>query len=516
MDESEAPSFTNPRPDSYTDDHNKNPVTYVKPPSISAYMPPRPVSTTNDHQQRDLMMAGDGHADEKSPPTLTQVGQRERSYRDEAVQDGAVVNQDRDKAPSFENVAGGKGKSEHDGYENRNENAPSQGAVRPLNHSIRDEGDDANADADVNADVDADVDADTDADANTNAMSFHRGFFNTKGGLGVSSLYALNRGLMIKWLWRFYAQNTSLWVRVVKAIHGEEGKVGQNISSRSYSCWLNIVKEVSVLQAKGVNVMNYVRLKLGNGESTSFWEDNWINGGVLKDVFPRLYALEMWGAEQSQLDILSDMVREVGLVPMSDRYIWSLEGSGDFSVASIRKVIDDKFLPNVSSKTRWVKYVPIKVNILAWKVKMEALPVRFNLSRRGIDIGSIVCPVCESEVETASHLFFKCSLLRQIARKVSSWWNVDYVGVNSYEEWFDWLGSLRLPAKLKLMLEGVFYVVLWYIWSHHNKTIFESKAPLKSIIFDDVISSSFYWCRFRSKSSFSWDEWLKNPYLIVL
>nr|GFC95342.1 RNA-directed DNA polymerase, eukaryota, reverse transcriptase zinc-binding domain protein [Tanacetum cinerariifolium] len=98
---------------------------------------------------------------------------------------------------------------------------------------------------------------------------------------------------MIKWLWRFYAQNTSLWVRVVKAIHGEDGKVGRNISSRSYSCWLNIVKDVSVLQAKRVNVMNYVRLKLGNGESTSFWEDNWINGGVLKDVFPRLYALEM-------------------------------------------------------------------------------------------------------------------------------------------------------------------------------------------------------------------------------
>nr|GEZ54168.1 RNA-directed DNA polymerase, eukaryota, reverse transcriptase zinc-binding domain protein [Tanacetum cinerariifolium] len=314
-----------------------------------------------------------------------------------------------------------------------------------------------------------------------------------KGGLGVSSLYALNRGLMIKWLWRFYAHNT-LRVRVVKAIHDEDGKVGQNISSRSYSCWLNIVKEVSVLQAKGVNVMKYVRVKLGNGESTSIWEDNWINGGVLKDVFPRLYALEMCKKV------------EVGLVPMPDRYIWSLEGSGDFSVASIRKVIYDKFLPNVSSKTRWVKYVPIKVNIPAWKVKMDALPVRFNISQRGIDIGSIVCPVCESGVETTSHLFFKCSLLRQIARKVSSWWNVDYVDANSYEEWLDWLGSLRLPTKLKLMLKGVFYVVWWYIWSYRNKTIFESKAPLKS----------FYWCRFRSKSLFSWDEWIKNPYLIVL
>nr|GFA51646.1 RNA-directed DNA polymerase, eukaryota [Tanacetum cinerariifolium] len=121
------------------------------------------------------------------------------------------------------------------------------------------------------------------------------------------------------------------------------------------------------------------------------------------------------------------MVRDVGLVPMSDMYIWSLEGYGDFSVASIRKVIDNKFLPNVSSKTRWVKCVPIKVNILAWKVKMDALPVRFNLSRR----------------DCAQNFFMA---------------DVDYVDANSYEEWLDWLGSLRLPAKLKLMIEWVFYV----------------------------------------------------------
>nr|GEY00250.1 RNA-directed DNA polymerase, eukaryota, reverse transcriptase zinc-binding domain protein [Tanacetum cinerariifolium] len=46
-----------------------------------------------------------------------------------------------------------------------------------------------------------------------------------KGGLGVSSLYALNIGLMLKQMWRFYTQNTSLWVRANKAIHGDDGKV---------------------------------------------------------------------------------------------------------------------------------------------------------------------------------------------------------------------------------------------------------------------------------------------------
>ena len=47
-----------------------------------------------------------------------------------------------------------------------------------------------------------------------------------KGGLGVSSLYALNRGLLLKWVWKFRTQQTSLWVRVIKAIHGNDGKIG--------------------------------------------------------------------------------------------------------------------------------------------------------------------------------------------------------------------------------------------------------------------------------------------------
>ncbi|GJS06972.1 hypothetical protein Tco_0363768 [Tanacetum coccineum] len=42
-----------------------------------------------------------------------------------------------------------------------------------------------------------------------------------KGGLGVSSLFALNRGLMLKWVWRFYSQKCSLWTKVIKAIYGE-------------------------------------------------------------------------------------------------------------------------------------------------------------------------------------------------------------------------------------------------------------------------------------------------------
>ncbi|GJU21549.1 RNA-directed DNA polymerase, eukaryota [Tanacetum coccineum] len=58
-------------------------------------------------------------------------------------------------------------------------------------------------------------------------------------------------------------------------------------------------------------------------------------------------------------------------------------------------IIDDQELLTVDSKTLWIKSVPIKVNILAWKIKLEALPTRFNISRRGIEIDSILCPICD-------------------------------------------------------------------------------------------------------------------------
>nr|GEY96116.1 RNA-directed DNA polymerase, eukaryota, reverse transcriptase zinc-binding domain protein [Tanacetum cinerariifolium] len=202
-----------------------------------------------------------------------------------------------------------------------------------------------------------------------------------KGGLGVSSLYALKRALMMKWVWRFYFQKESLWARVIKAIYGDDRQVGKVSKAGSRSCWRNIVNEVRILSNQGIKVLDYMRIKLGNEESTAFCDDNWIGGKVLKYSFPRIYASET----EKEVTVNSKM--------SDTRWVWSLEGSGEFSVASIRKIIDDNRLLTVDTRTLWIKYAPIKVNVIAWKIKIEALPTRFNISRRGVDIDSILCPI---------------------------------------------------------------------------------------------------------------------------
>ncbi|GKA49501.1 RNA-directed DNA polymerase, eukaryota [Tanacetum coccineum] len=85
-----------------------------------------------------------------------------------------------------------------------------------------------------------------------------------KGGLGVSSLYALNRALMLKWK--------------VKATY--------------LSIWFDIVHELEVIKKHGINVVNCIQKKLGNRVNTYFWEDTWRGDVMFKTLYPRLYALE--------------------------------------------------------------------------------------------------------------------------------------------------------------------------------------------------------------------------------
>ncbi|GKB04347.1 hypothetical protein Tco_0832490 [Tanacetum coccineum] len=71
----------------------------------------------------------------------------------------------------------------------------------------------------------------------------------------------------------------------------------------------------------------------------------------------------------------------VVLSNMGDRRFWDLNGDGCFRVKDVRRLLDDMLLPKSDVPSRWVKQIPIKVNVLAWKISMDRLPTRVNLHR---------------------------------------------------------------------------------------------------------------------------------------
>nr|GEW01059.1 RNA-directed DNA polymerase, eukaryota [Tanacetum cinerariifolium] len=99
------------------------------------------------------------------------------------------------------------------------------------------------------------------------------------------------------------------------------------------------------------------------------------------------------GVEQEYYGLLCSKVADLVLLNISDRWCWYLEGSQEFSVKSSHILIDNTILPKAEVPTRWLRFVPIKVNVHAWRVCLDKFPTRANLSLRGMDIPSIACPL---------------------------------------------------------------------------------------------------------------------------
>ncbi|GJR90258.1 RNA-directed DNA polymerase, eukaryota [Tanacetum coccineum] len=284
------------------------------------------------------------------------------------------------------------------------------------------------------------------------------------GGLGVSSFFALNRALLFKWIWRFISNDSSLWYRCIKAIYGDCGALDNpGILARHFP-WIVIIREFNSLSSKGINLHSFMKKKVGN--AAKFRDSS---------MFASFRRAPRGGLEEEQLHLLVDKVAPVILSSLNDRWVWTLDSTGDFTGL------------------------------------LDRLHMRFDLSLRGIDVSSILCPICSSAGETSSHLLFSCNVARQLLLKVARWWELEIQDFYSYVDWLSWFNAFRLSKGLKCVLEGVFYVMWWVIWKLRNQLVFGSSHPRLELLFDEIVLMSYTWCSSRCKSKFDWISWMKCP-----
>nr|GFB30842.1 RNA-directed DNA polymerase, eukaryota, reverse transcriptase zinc-binding domain protein [Tanacetum cinerariifolium] len=99
----------------------------------------------------------------------------------------------------------------------------------------------------------------------------------------------------------------------------------------------------------------HCKKRIGNGRDTCFWYDKWLGDKPLKDLFPRLFALELnkevtvadkvqgvvsssfrrpvrAGPEYQHLTDLNSLMESVSLSHSCDKWICDLSGDGEFRV----------------------------------------------------------------------------------------------------------------------------------------------------------------------------------------
>jgi hypothetical protein len=158
---------------------------------------------------------------------------------------------------------------------------------------------------------------------------------------------------------------------------------------------------------------------LGNGQSTYFWKEVWLEDQRLDLKFPRLFGIStqkdslisdmgswvdgVWrwdlrwrraffAWEETLLDELLMLLTRVNLKDEEDRWHWRSGRGEGFSVKSTYVYLDNLLLPNIPKypveafafKFIWKCGVPSKVSALAWQLILNRIPTRDNLRRRGV------------------------------------------------------------------------------------------------------------------------------------
>ncbi|GJW94888.1 RNA-directed DNA polymerase, eukaryota [Tanacetum coccineum] len=199
----------------------------------------------------------------------------------------------------------------------------------------------------------------------------------------IDSLYSrISRALLFKWVWHFRNKSKSMWSRFIIALHWQDGRIG-NVAKLSYqSTWGHII---NVLQ------------------------ETWRGDSMFKVRFPRVYTLEL-----NKRITVADKLNHVDLGLPLRRH--PRDGVELEQFNELKANIEGVELPLM--KDRWYGFIP----------------TRLNLSRRGLDIQSILCANCNKEVESANHVFFACSMARDLYHKIAScylYWLEKNVGLNS-------------------------------------------------------------------------------------
>ncbi|KAJ9562049.1 hypothetical protein OSB04_007209 [Centaurea solstitialis] len=369
--------------------------------------------------------------------------------------------------------------------------------------------------------------------------SFH------SGGLNVGDLKSLNLGLLAKWWWRFHEERDLFWVKVIKSIFGEEGGLRGDgeVRSRGSSVWSSIVKVGREIDNLGIHFSTSIGKEVGNGESTRFWEDNWLVEGSLRNKFSRLYHLEVnklalveergvfngdewswnlvWRREPrrreiGELEELQNLLR--GVHPKrgkSDRLVWRLDPLNGFSVKSVRGLLEEarRRGSETQNKTIWLNAVPKKICIFVWHSKLRRLPVRVEVAKRGIDLDSILCPICGCEVETVDHALINCTRVKSLWERIGRWWKVECGECRSIEEIWSVSNQRGNSEKGTKRWLATSWCILYLLWSERNKLVFEQVNNSLDDLFLIFQRKSYEWITRRDKSlAVDWKSWLTDPY----
>ncbi|XP_071708422.1 uncharacterized protein [Rutidosis leptorrhynchoides] len=158
--------------------------------------------------------------------------------------------------------------------------------------------------------------------------------------------------------------------------------------------------------------------------------------------------------------------------------------------------------------TNWCRK---KIEVFVWRTNKKRLPVLIELDKRGIDLHSVRCPLCDDDIESVNHSLILCKHAFDVWSKVFDWWGRGGIPFVNVEDMFTDAGQTNTRVG-KSIWKAVIWVTSYLIWKNRNQKVFANKSWNTPMALNEIQIKSYQWIAKRCKAkSMDWHTWLHNP-----
>ncbi|PWA39476.1 RNA-directed DNA polymerase, eukaryota, Reverse transcriptase zinc-binding domain protein [Artemisia annua] len=200
-----------------------------------------------------------------------------------------------------------------------------------------------------------------------------------------------------------------------------------------------------------------------------------------------------------------------------DSWSWGMEGKEAYSVASCKQALAVNNSAPRNSNLKWEKWVPLKVNLNAWRADLDRLPTCEALARRRVFIQDTLCQMCRSANEDLKHILVDCIFAFGVWSGICKWCRLDPFVAYDFNDLLLLYKNVHGGKWKKKIVRGIVLIGIWAIWNARNEKIFQGKDMIVMKTVAEVKSKAFLWLKYRSKfDCIVWKDWAKYPLYLCL
>jgi hypothetical protein len=317
------------------------------------------------------------------------------------------------------------------------------------------------------------------------------------GGLGISDLRLSGYALQARWLWLQKADSARAWSELpIKT----DPEVQAFFRASTYTA-------------------------LGDGTSTLFWEDRWLNGVSPSDMGPNLMA-HVSARARSRLTVrqglqgrhwtrtisgalgtdaiaeyldIWEAAEQAVVTEQPDRTIWRWTPDGSYTAKSAYNMLHAGSIKFRGHSLIWKTWAPLRVKIFLWLSFRRRHWTNDRRARHGLESRED-CYICDQVQETIDHLLCRCPFAREV------WFHIcTALGQplpppeHSVLRWWRRLRSTWSGNKRK-GLDSLFALVSWRLWKERNARCFREAASTVPELLLVIRADADLWVRAGAKN----------------